>query len=110
MESSTSRNGISWKDKAQAFLRATKFKDAEFMQYRRCVGGGPSSNTCPRCASHRGHKTSSRTMPADVSRCVRTFSFAIGCQKLGQPVPDSNFVFESKSTVSQQMQWYRPSS
>jgi hypothetical protein len=29
---------------------------------------------------------------------------AIGCQKLGQPVPDSNFVFESKSTVLQQMQ------
>ncbi len=33
----------------------------------------------------------------------------MGCQKLGQPVPDANFVLESKSTVSQQMQWYRPS-
>src|SRR5271170_5650018 len=48
-------------------------------------------------------------MPSDVSLCVRTFSLAIGCQKLGQPVPDSNFVLESKRTVSQQMQWYRPS-
>jgi hypothetical protein len=40
-------------------------------------------------------------MPNDVSRCVRTFSFAIGCQKFGQPVPDSNLVLESNSTVSQ---------
>src|SRR6266849_5020899 len=39
---------------------------------------------------------------------VRTFSSAIGCQKLGQPVPDSNFVSELKSAVSQQMQRYRP--
>ena len=29
-------------------------------------------------------------------------------QKLGQPVPDSNLVFESNNAVSQQMQWYRP--
>ena len=34
----------------------------------------------------------------------------MGCQKLGQPVPDSNFVLESKRTVLQQMQWYSPSS
>ena len=33
-----------------------------------------------------------------------TFSFAIGCQKLGHPVPDSNFVAESNSALSQQMQ------
>src|ERR1700683_800920 len=33
----------------------------------------------------------------------------MGCQKLGQPVPDSNLVLESKRTVSQQMQWYNPS-
>src|SRR5271170_1939729 len=33
----------------------------------------------------------------------------MGCQKLGQPVPDSNFVLESKRTVLQQMQWYNPS-
>src|SRR5689334_11130566 len=38
-----------------------------------------------------------------------TFALEIGFQKLGQPVPDSNFVRESYSAVSQQMQRYRPS-
>src|SRR5215470_7859905 len=47
-------------------------------------------------------------MPRLVSCCTVTFSLAIGCQKLGQPVPDSNFVSELKSAVSQQMQRYRP--
>ena len=27
------------------------------------VGAGPSSNTCPRCASHLAHRTSVRTIP-----------------------------------------------
>ena len=31
---------------------------AELMQKRRPVGGGPSSNTCPRCAPQRRHITS----------------------------------------------------
>jgi hypothetical protein len=31
-------------------------------------------------------------------------SAEIGCQKLGQPVPDSNLVFESYIAVSQHMQ------
>ena len=31
-------------------------------------------------------------MPKLASRVVRTFSRAIGAQKLGQPVPESNFV------------------
>jgi hypothetical protein len=91
------------------FRRAVKFREAEFVQYRKCVGGGPSSKTCPRWASQRTHWTSSRTMPSEVSRWACAFSLAIGCQKLGQPVPDSNLVFESKSTVSQQIQLYRPS-
>ena len=30
------------------------------MQYRNPVGAGPSSNTCPRCASHRRHSTAIR--------------------------------------------------
>jgi hypothetical protein len=33
----------------------------------------------------------------------------IGCQKLGHPVPDSNFVCESNRAVSQQMHRYNPS-
>ena len=36
---------------------------AEFMQYRNPVGFGPSSNTCPKCASHLAHRTSVRFMP-----------------------------------------------
>ena len=34
-------------------------------------------------------------MPKLLSRVSTTFSLAIGCQKLGQPVPDSNLVPES---------------
>src|SRR5581483_288701 len=37
-----------------------------------------------------------------------TFSLATGAQKLGQPVPDSNLVFELNSALSQQMQRYSP--
>jgi hypothetical protein len=36
------------------------------------------------------------------------FSLAMGAQKLGQPVPDSNFVLESKRAVSQQIQRNMP--
>src|SRR6185312_2395851 len=39
---------------------------------------------------------------------VRTFSRAIGSQKLGHPVPDSNFVSELNKALSQQMQRYSP--
>lgn len=78
--------------------------DAEFMQYRRFVGAGPSSKTCPKCASHSVQETATRTMPKLVSRVSVTFSLAIGCQKLGQPVPESNFVAASNKALSQQMQ------
>src|SRR5258707_11327378 len=97
--------------RGSAYLpRGTKFKAAEFMQKRNPVGGGPSSKTCPRCASHRLHRTSSLCIPSEPSLWDATFSFAMGFQKLGQPVPDSNFVLESNRTVLQQMQWYSPSS
>ena len=36
---------------------------------------------------------------------VSTFSLAMGFQKLGQPVPDSNFVSESKRSFPQQTHW-----
>ena len=48
--------------------------------------------------------TASRIMPSETSRSLRTFSSAIGAQKLGHPVPDSNFVSELNSALSQQMQ------
>src|SRR5690242_20464584 len=71
-----------------------KSSATEFMQYRSPVGRGPSSNTCPRWASHLAQRTSVRSIPSDISARLTTFSFAIGCQKLGQPVPDSNLVSE----------------
>jgi len=43
-------------------------------------------------------------MPKVVSRISVTFSAAIGAQKLGHPVPDSNLVEESKSALSQHIQ------
>jgi hypothetical protein len=88
--------------------RFTNFNDPEFMQYRKPVGSGPSSNTWPRCASHKAQFTAVRTIPKLVSRSVRTFSSAMGAQKLGHPVPDSNFVSESNSAFSQQMHRYSP--
>src|SRR5438067_552331 len=38
-----------------------------------------------------------------------TLSSAIGCQKLGQPVPESNFVWASNRGCPQQTQRYTPS-
>ena len=80
------------------------------MQYRSPVGAGPSSKTCPRCASHRRHDTAVRTIAKLPSTVLTTFSSAIGCQKLGQPVPESNLVSERNSARSQQMQRNRPRS
>ena len=45
------------------FFSGFNSSDAEFMQYRKPVGAGPSSNTCPRCASQRAQRASVRTMP-----------------------------------------------
>jgi hypothetical protein len=81
-----------------------KRRAKEFMQYRRPVGLGPSSKTWPRCASQRTQVTSSRRIPKLKSIFVKTFSLAMGAQKLGQPVPESNFVAELKSALAQQMQ------
>jgi hypothetical protein len=50
------------------------------------------------------HVTSVRSIPNEKSESSRTFSVAIGCQKLGHPVPDSNFVSELNNADPQQMQ------
>jgi hypothetical protein len=47
-------------------------------------------------------------MPILKSLFLTMFIAAIGCQKLGQPVWESNLVLESYSAVSQQMQRYSP--
>ena len=88
----------------RVYAAFTNLNDAEFMQYRSPVGRGPSSNTCPKCASHSLQATAIRVMPMVLSLISRTFSLAIGSQKLGQPVPESNFVAELNSALSQQMQ------
>src|SRR5579863_3597661 len=49
-------------------------------------------------------------MPKVESRISVTFSEASGAQKLGQPVPESNFVSELNSALSQQMQRKIPAS
>src|SRR3954452_3730526 len=74
------------------------------MQYRNPVGRGPSSKTWPRWASHSVHKTSERVTPRLTSIEVFTFCLAIGSQKLGQPVPESNFVADVNSAFLQRSQ------
>src|SRR5438477_3700062 len=47
-------------------------------------------------------------MNQEVSTCSSTAFLSIGAQKLGQPVPDSNFVSERKSSCAHPAQTYRP--
>ena len=60
--------------------------------------------TWPRCAAHRVQEIDSRTMPKLVSVVFVTFMAEIGCQKLGQPVPDSNLASELNKARSQPIQ------
>ena len=80
---------------------STNFSAAELMQYRSPVDGGPSLNRWPRCASHTLHTTSVLIMPRLLSVTVLIFCSEAASQKLGQPVPDSNFVFESNRSAPQ---------
>ena len=80
------------------------------MQYLKPLGSGPSGKTCPWCASHVLHITSTLTVPKEVSfSYLMAFSF-IGCVKLGHPVPELNLIVESNKGVSQQTQLYFPAS
>jgi hypothetical protein len=74
------------------------------MQYRRPLGGGPSGNTWPRCASQVLQTVSTRFRKAGPSKRYAIALSATGCVNEGQPVPDSNFSEPSKRTVSQQTQ------
>src|SRR5688572_30170961 len=71
-------------------------RTSPLMQKRRPVGRGPSSKTWPRWESQRAQLTSTRVMPWDWSVFSAMFSLAMGWKKLGQPVPDSNFVSDLK--------------
>ena len=59
------------------------FSDAEFMQYLRYAGFGPSVKNMPQMSPHSTQDTSSRLMPRLLSVDVRTFSLAIEAQNLG---------------------------
>ena len=78
------------------------------MQYRSPVGSGPSSNTCPRCPPHPAQWTSVRTISQLRSTPVAT-ACSIGRQKLGQPVPLSNFVVDANSSRPQPAHLKTPS-
>ncbi len=78
------------------------------MQKRRPVGLGPSSKTCPRCPPHTRHSTSVLLLPKLSSRSILRFSLDTGAQKLGQPVPESNFVSEENNSFPQPAQVYVP--
>jgi hypothetical protein len=56
-----------------------------------------------RKSAHCAHKTAVRIVPNDVSSLV-VIAPSIGAQKLGQPVPLSNLVFEENSGRSQPAQ------
>lgn len=72
------------------------------MQYRIPSGGGPSSNTWPRCPSHDAQRTSARGRNgSDRSGTSRTASGAMGARKLGHPVPESYLAAEAKSGEAQ---------
>src|SRR4029453_12995899 len=72
-----------------------KVSATPFMQYRRPVGGGPSSKTGPRCPP-QGRRCPSVRIIRKLRSSVVPIASGSGAQKLGQPVRLSNFVFEEK--------------
>ena len=93
---------------APSSRRLLSFRDAELMQYRSPVGAGPSSNTWPRCAPHRAQLASVLIMPKLVSGEASTDLSEAGRQKLGQPVPESNFAPDSNRGAPQHAHRYVP--
>ena len=74
------------------------------MQYRKPVGCGPSLKTWPKCPPQRLQCTSVRCEKRLMSSYSATrfpFTPSIGCQKLGQPVPESNYVSEVNNGTPQ---------
>src|SRR3989338_1740283 len=78
------------------------------MQNLFLVSGGPSSKTWPRWAPQRGQCASTRFVKNERSSLSPIFSSAIGCQKLGQPVPQSYLASQRNRSVPQATQVYTP--
>lgn len=74
------------------------------MQYLRPVGSGPSSNTCPKWEPQLAHSTSVRRTNKLRSSFSCTRCSSMGAEKLGQPVPESYFVPDAKSSFPQTTQ------
>ena len=70
---------------------------AEFMQYLRPVGAGPSEKTCPRWESPCLLRTSVRFENRWRSSRSTMFPGSRGLVKLGQPVPESYLSVELNS-------------
>src|ERR1700675_24016 len=85
-----------------SFYFWSSFSAAELMRYRKPVGVGPSSNSCPRWASHLLHFTSVRAIPWLRSVSVSTACLSTGEKKLGHPEPEVNLVSEVNNGWPQQ--------
>jgi hypothetical protein len=93
----------------QSYFFSKNLSEAEFMQYLRPVGGGPSSKTWPKCPPHFEHSTSVLAMPSDPSFSIFMAFFETGEKKLGQPLMELNFSPELNRGASQAAQTYLPS-
>src|SRR4051794_9476476 len=94
--------------RASFYFAASNFIDTPFMQYRSPVGGGPSGKTWPRWPPQRAQWTSVRVWKKLRSTEVPMWLGSIGAQKLGQPVPESNFWSALKSVRPQAAQTNTP--
>jgi hypothetical protein len=79
------------------YLFSTKRKEIEFIQYRFPVDDGPSSKIWPRCPPHCAQTTSVRFIKRLLSGFNTTASDATSAEKLGHPLPESNFVAEENN-------------
>ena len=75
----------------------SKSSAAEFIQYLKPVGWGPSLKTCPRWASQLEHFTSVLTIPNELSSNSFIELLLLGIKKLGQPQPASYFENDSNN-------------
>src|SRR3990167_567595 len=99
------------------YFLLSKARHTELMQYLlpclpagRRLSLGPSSKTCPKCAPQSLHLTSVRLVSWLWSSRSSIFSKFAGSLKLGQPVPESNFASEEKSSAPQTAHLYIPCS
>ena len=100
----TGNPGKDYRLKYFYLLSGMKSMAMEFMQYRFPVGGGPSSNICPKCPPHLPQRTSILTIPNEES-FRNTVLFLFSCsKKLGQPQVLANLASERNNLLPQAAQ------